>query len=151
MRILIADDDPVYRCLLQSLLEKWGFEPLTACDGREAWDRFRDHPELDLLILDWKMPFLSGHDISRMIREQCPDRTAYILLLTASSGREDIMQVMIAGADDYLLKPFEPLDLKIRLRVAKRILTLESELAHARTAAAPVTSSNLGSIAVEQR
>jgi DNA-binding response OmpR family regulator len=132
MQILVADDDPVYRSLLQSLLEESHFEVVLACDGAEAWEILQRPNAPTLAILDWLMPKFDGYEICMKIRQARGDSIPYILLMTSQSRREELLKLLVAGADDYLLKPFEPLDLKIRLRTGIRILNLEERLEPAR-------------------
>jgi DNA-binding response OmpR family regulator len=128
MRILVADDDPVYRSLLHGLLEESHFSVALAADGAEAWAILQQPDAPQIAILDWMMPGMDGHEVCRKVRDARGDLTPYILLMTSNSSRGDLVRLMVAGADDYLLKPFEPLDLKIRLRTAIRILNLEEQL-----------------------
>lgn len=131
MRVLVADDDPVYRNLLQELLEQWGFEVLLANDGVEAWEVFQRADTPELLLLDWMMPRMDGFELARKIRNECNEKEytrTYILLITNSRQRENISRVIVCEADDYLLKPFEPMDLKIHLRCATRVISLQNEL-----------------------
>ncbi|MBE3040512.1 MAG: response regulator transcription factor [Chloroflexi bacterium] len=127
MQILVADDDPVYRNLLQGLLEESHFEAVLAADGAEAWAILQRPDAPTFAILDWMMPEMDGYEVCRKIREAKGDSIPYILLMTSDSRREELLKVLIAGADDYLLKPFEPLDLKIRLRTGIRILNFEEQ------------------------
>jgi len=133
MQVLIADDDPVYRSLLAELLTQWEYDVVVACDGLEAWNLFQADPPPKLVLLDWMMPGLDGFDLCSKIRnESSAPNDTYIILLTGSRRKSEIITALVAGADDYLIKPFEPLDLKIRLRAAKRILDLCAEVAELR-------------------
>jgi len=127
MQILVADDDPVYRNLLQGLLEESHFEAVLAANGAEAWAVLQRPDAPTLAILDWMMPEMDGYEVCRKIRQAKGDSIPYILLMTSNNRREELLRVLLAGADDYLLKPFEPLDLKIRLRTGIRILNLQGE------------------------
>lgn len=129
MRVLVADDDPVYRDMLKSLLEEWHFDVLFAADGAEAWAILQQPDAPELVILDWKMPKMDGYEVCRLIREARGADVPYVLLMTVQTKREDLLKILVAGVDDYLLKPFEPLDLKIRLRTAIRILDLQKAVA----------------------
>ena len=129
MQVLVADDDPAYLNLLTCLLEEWGFEVVAARDGMEAWAILQQSQAPLLAILDWMMPGLDGYEVCLKVRVAKGVITPYILLMTGSQRKEDLLKALVAGADDYLLKPFEPLDLKIRLRTAKRIIDLEEQLA----------------------
>ena len=127
MQILVADDDPVYRSLLKGLLEESHFEVVLASDGEEAWTILQRPDAPTFAILDWMMPRMDGYEVCRKIRQARGDSIPYILLMTSKSRREELLKLLIAGADDYLLKPFEPLDLKIRLRTGIRILNFEEQ------------------------
>jgi DNA-binding response OmpR family regulator len=128
MLILVADDDPVYRNLLQGLLEEWHFEVVLATNGAEAWEILKQPDAPTVAILDWMMPEMEGYEVCRKIRQARSDGVPYILLMTSNNSRDDLLKVIVAGADDYLLKPFEPLDLKIRLRTGIRILNLTEDV-----------------------
>lgn len=129
MKVLIADDDAVYRSLMERMLTQWDHQVVMACDGQEALDVMRGSDPPRLVILDWMMPRMDGFEVCRQVRQMDTEGNFYIILLTGSRQKEEIIKVLVAGADDYLLKPFDPLDLKIRLRVGKRILDLQSALA----------------------
>ncbi|MCU0246886.1 MAG: diguanylate cyclase [Bryobacter sp.] len=126
MRVLIADDSIVSRHLLEATLRRWGYEVIAACDGREAWDVLQSDDAPPLAILDWVMPGMSGLDVCREVRRQ--NRYTYILLLTSKNNKEDLVEGMDAGADDYITKPFEQAELKVRLRAGTRIVELQQEL-----------------------
>lgn len=132
MKVLIAEDDPVSRRLLQSYLKKWGYEVVTARDGEEALRLFQQAP-VPLVISDWMMPGIEGVELVRRIRSfDAADRTpayVYIILLTAKSSREDVVHGMEAGADDFVSKPFDREELRVRVRAGERIIRLEQTLA----------------------
>src|SRR5713226_5274467 len=135
MRILIADDSIVSRHLLDATLRKWGYEVVVACDGLEAWEVLQSEGAPRLAILDWVMPGLTGPEVCKRVREVSADketRYTYLLLLTSKSQREDIIEGMESGADDYLTKPFDQHELKVRLRPGTRIIELQHELIAAR-------------------
>lgn len=129
MRVLIADDDPTYLGLLESLLTEWNYEVVLASDGNEAWEVMQQEGRPSLVLLDWMMPGLDGFEVARLIRGNPETADAFIILVTGARNRADIMKVLVCGADDYLLKPFDPMDLKIHLRSAMRIIHLQDELA----------------------
>jgi len=129
MRVLVADDDPTYRSLLENLLTQWNYDVLLACDGNEAWEAMQGPDKPNLVILDWMMPGLDGFELARMIRNDPGIENTYVLVVTGSRNKEDVMKVLVCGADDYLLKPFDPMDLKIHLRSAMRIIHLQEDLA----------------------
>lgn len=134
MRILIADDSIVSRHLLDATLRKWGYEVVVVSDGIEAWNVLQAEDAPTIAILDWVMPGLTGPEVCRRVRERAKDESiyTYILLLTSKSMREDLIEGMEAGADDYLVKPFDQNELKVRLRAGTRIIDLQQELIRAR-------------------
>src|SRR5215475_12605006 len=137
MRILIADDSIVSRHLLEATLRKWGYEVVIACDGIEAWNELQGESAPRLAILDWVMPGMTGPDVCKRVRERASDKDTdytYILLLTSKSQREDLIEGMESGADDYLTKPFDQHELKVRLRAGTRIIELQKELVTTREA-----------------
>jgi signal transduction histidine kinase len=128
MKVLIAEDDPVSRHLLQAHLVRWGHEVTAAVNGGEAWRLF-EAGSFPLVVSDWMMPELDGPDLVRRIRA-CP-RPGYvfIILLTARSEKEDVVRGMEAGADDFVTKPFDREELRVRIRAGERIVGLEQSLA----------------------
>ena len=134
MKILIAEDDPVSRRLLEAKLTKWGYEVVVTRDGNEAWQVLQAGDAPRLAILDWMMPGMDGADLCREIRKELKEPYTYIILLTTLRSEEDIVTGMEAGADDYITKPFHGSELKVRLRAGRRILELEDELISAREA-----------------
>ncbi len=134
MRVLIADDDSVSRRLLANMLEKWNYDVLPASDGTQAWDLLRQDEAPRLAILDWMMPGMTGPAVCRELRNLHKDAYTYILLLTARNQKEDLIEGMESGADDYITKPFDAQELKVRLRAGRRILDLQAELVAAREA-----------------
>lgn len=127
MQVLIAEDDAISRRILQTSLAKWGYQVVAACDGSEAWRHLTSPNAPQLAILDWMMPGMDGIDICKRIRSETGPYT-YVILLTARGQKEDLIEGMEAGADDYVTKPFHSGELKVRLRAAQRILDLESQL-----------------------
>src|SRR5579863_12638 len=137
MRILIADDSIVSRHLLEATLRKWGYEVAVACDGLEAWDALQGENAPRLAILDWVMPGLTGPEVCKRVRESSRGKESnytYILLLTSKSDKEDLIEGMEAGADDYLTKPFDQHELKVRIRAGTRLVDLQAQLLAAREA-----------------
>ncbi len=128
MRILIAEDDRISRRLLERHLEKWGHAVITAEDGKDAWERFQSKP-CPIVISDWMMPEMDGLELISKIRNRNSGTYAYTILLTAKSHKSDLIMGMQAGADDFLTKPLDADELKVRLRAAERILKLEQNLA----------------------
>jgi diguanylate cyclase (GGDEF)-like protein len=134
MRILIADDEPVLRRMLQALLVKWGYEVVSVEDGNAAWEELKAPNAPRMVLLDWMMPGQNGVDVCRAMRKQRPEPYTYILLLTAKDAKESVVEGLESGADDYLTKPFNPQELKARIRVGLRLLDLEDNLVQAREA-----------------
>jgi two-component system, cell cycle response regulator len=132
MRILIAEDDNMQRNVLRALLTKVGHEVAAACDGQEAWDLLQQE-HIRLVITDWMMPNLSGLQLIQKIRAAGWTSYTYILLLTSKDLKENIVEGLQAGADDYLTKPFDKNELVARLGIGDRILELEGRLAHMAT------------------
>ena len=128
MKILIADDDAITRRLLETILSKWGYEVQIASDGDEAWATLQGEGAPKLAILDWMMPGLDGVEICRRARQRMDAPYVYMLLLTSKIRKEDIIEGMDAGADDYLTKPFNRHELEVRLRAGLRILDLQEAL-----------------------
>jgi two-component system cell cycle response regulator len=133
-KILIAEDDPVSRRVLQSFLVKWGYEVIVAVDGTQALHTLRRLDSPRLAVLDWMMPGLEGTQVCQRIREDTNRAYIYILLLTARGQKEDILKGLDSGADDYLTKPFDAQELRARLHVGQRILDLQDNLIAAREA-----------------
>jgi two-component system cell cycle response regulator len=130
--VLVAEDDPICRRVLESRLQNWGFRVISAVDGLEAWEMLREDVAPDLLILDWIMPGIDGPELCRRIRARQHAIYPYILLVTGKDDKADVVRGLEAGADDYLSKPFDPTELRARLQVGKRILALQHELIQAR-------------------
>src|ERR1700678_4434555 len=127
-RILIAEDDPVSRRLLELFLVKWGFEVSIATTGTEALQMLERLDAPRLAILDWMMPGMEGVQVCQKLRESADRKYVYVLLLTARTQKEDLLQGLESGADDYLTKPFDSQELRARLHVGQRILDLQDQL-----------------------
>lgn len=127
MRILIVDDDVDMRRLLLRTLQRWGYDVVLAADGVEAWERLENEP-ISFVITDWTMPNLDGLGLCRRIREAKFARYIYVILLTAKNSKDELITGMEAGADDFLIKPFNAGELQVRIRAGERIVTLESNL-----------------------
>jgi len=130
--VLVAEDDAMFRRILQSWLESWGFWVVLAEDGVKAWEILQQKQPPELLILDWMMPGIDGTELCRRIRARHQELYQYILLATSKDEKQDVVQGFEAGADDYLTKPFNRNELRARLRVGRRILTLQKDLIRAR-------------------
>ena len=102
MQVLIADDDSTARFYLEIVLQKWGYEVKMAQDGEEAWRILDAENAPKLAILDWVMPRLSGVDVCKKLRQTERGKQVYALLLTAKGGKEDVVEGLRAGANDYV-------------------------------------------------
>jgi diguanylate cyclase (GGDEF)-like protein len=134
MKILVAEDNPVFQSMLKNMLSKWGYDVVLADNGQDAWRILQEKPGPNLAILDWMMPGIDGVEICRRMREAAHERYIYVLLLTAKTEQKDLVEGMEAGADDYLTKPFNTHELRVRLRAGRRILDLQEELLTAQDA-----------------
>lgn len=132
MRILIADDELMSRKLLQRTLERAGYEVTAVENGRVAADQLCPANGPRLALLDWVMPELDGLGVCREVRKRKEQSYVYMILLTSKESKEDVVAGLESGADDYLTKPFDPEELKARLRTGLRILNLEDRLVEAR-------------------
>jgi two-component system, cell cycle response regulator len=132
MEVLIADDSHVSRTLLRGALSRWGYEVTEASDGDQAWEILAAPDPPRLAILDWVMPGMTGPEVCKRVREARREPYTYILLLTSKTSKEETVEGMEAGADDYILKPFHEHELQVRLRAGKRIVDLQSDLMNAR-------------------
>lgn len=134
MKILLADDEPIARTMLEHWLTGWGYNVLTVSDGERALSALKADPELKLALLDWVMPKLDGVGVCRALRSGGEAEYKYIVLLTARDSKASIVEGLDAGADDYIIKPCNPLELKVRLRAGRRVVDLQEQLVAARDA-----------------
>ena len=128
MKILAADDDPVWLRMIEAMIREWGDEVVTARDGSEAWQALTGPNRPSLAILDWVMPGMDGLEVCRRLRDDTESPYVYTLLLTARDSKADLIRAFDAGADDYIRKPFDPDELRARLRAAGRIMDLQAAL-----------------------
>ena len=128
MKILIVEDEPVSKRLLEITLRKWNYGVVSASDGREAWELLQEADAPNLLISDWMMPDMDGLELCKRIRETERPGYTYVILLTSKGRREDLIRGLEAGADDYLIKPFDPEELRIRIKIGERIISLERRI-----------------------
>jgi sigma-B regulation protein RsbU (phosphoserine phosphatase) len=127
MKILIAEDDHISRKILQTILTKQGNEVTAAEDGLKALEALqRETP--DILITDWMMPDLDGLQLSRQVRELDLPSYVYVILLTALTEKQRIIEGLDAGADDYITKPYDKTELMARVRAGERVIRLEKTL-----------------------
>jgi len=129
VKVLIADDEAVCRCILESTLAEDGYEVAIATDGLEAWRAFQNPNPPALAILDWMMPGMDGVELCRKIRQNPQTLPPYLIVLTARSDKEDVVSGLTAGADDYITKPFSRAELRARVQVGVRIVGLQTSLA----------------------
>jgi DNA-binding response OmpR family regulator len=129
MKILIAEDDQVSRRLLEATLTRWGYEPVVACDGPQAWEALCQPEAPRLAILDWMMPGLDGVEVCRRVRGLPEGQPTYLILLTAKHTTLDVVTGLYAGANDYITKPFQRDELRARVDVGVRVVRLQEALA----------------------
>jgi phosphoserine phosphatase RsbU/P len=129
MRILVADDDRVGLTILTRAVQLLGHEVVTARDGQDAWLKLDEATPPSIAIVDWMMPGMTGVELCRRIREDEARSPLYVIMLTARSDRADLVTGIEAGADDYITKPFDPDELRVRLNVGVRIVGLQQRLA----------------------
>lgn len=128
--VLVAEDDAVSRRVIEATLTDWGYRVVACANGRDALAELEIPEPPQLVILDWMMPELDGIEVCRRIRLREPGRTpAYVLMLTANGARDEVVVGLESGADDYVVKPFDPAELRARLRVGERIVRLQQALA----------------------
>jgi two-component system cell cycle response regulator len=130
--ILIAEDDAVSRRLLEQAVHSWGYSTICVTDGASALAKLSAPNGPRLAILDWEMPGLSGPQVCRILRARTASPYVYLILLTARTAREHLVTGLASGADDYVLKPFDPIELQLRVRTGQRIVELQHELLAAR-------------------
>ncbi|HEY1187179.1 MAG TPA: response regulator, partial [Gemmata sp.] len=128
-RVLIAEDDPVSRTVLDRTLRGWGYDVVVTKDGTEAWAALAAPDAPKLALLDWMMPGLEGPEVCRRVRALARPLATHMILLTARGQADDVVAGLESGADDYITKPFERQELRSRLLVGKRILALQQGLA----------------------
>ena len=133
MKVLIAEDDLDSRELLGWILEKLGYQVVATSNGKEAWNVFR-RGRFRLVISDVLMPEIDGLELCRRIRKHQQSKYTYVIMITALIGKKDYLEGMDAGADDFVTKPFDPDELKARLRVAERIISFQEQSALAEEA-----------------
>jgi len=128
MQILIADDDLSTRKLLEMRLKKWGYDVVSTCDGNEAWEILQKNDAPRIALLDWIMPHMDGIELCEKIKKAEKIPFTFVIILTSKTNKEDIVKGLDAGADDYVIKPFDSNELKSRVAAGVRILKYEAEL-----------------------
>ena len=129
-KVLVADDDPVSQRLVVSALEKWGYDVIAVNNGNDAWHTLEGEERPSMAILDWMMPGMTGLEICQRARERAETAAVYLILLTARGERGDSVRGLEAGADDFIIKPYNRDELRARVRVGVRIVGLQASLAH---------------------
>jgi diguanylate cyclase (GGDEF)-like protein len=132
MKVLVAEDNATSRAVLRSALLRWGYEVVLAENGAQAWEILAQPDPPVMAVLDWMMPHMTGPEVCRHVRQTDREPYPYILLLTAKGTKDEIVEGLEAGADDYIVKPFEENELRVRLRAGKRIVDLQMDLLRAR-------------------
>jgi two-component system, cell cycle response regulator len=128
MKILIAEDDPISRRILEATLVKWGYKVMVASDGGEAWEIIQQPESPNLIISDWMMPRMDGLALCREIRNMEKSEYIYFIILTAKGEKRDIIEGLESGADDFLTKPFNQEEMKCRIQIGERIIKLERRI-----------------------
>jgi two-component system, cell cycle response regulator len=136
MKILVADDDLTSRSMLKAVLLKWGYDPIVAVDGNEAWEVMQNTDSLHLAILDWVMPGKTGPEICELLRAKEFAIPPYIILLTSKTSKADIVTGLDLGANDFISKPYDIDELQARIRVGVRMVTLQAALVETKNALA---------------
>ena len=127
IRVLVVDDSPVSRKLLEQTLAEAPYRLGFAKDGSDALRRFDERPP-DLVIADWELPDFSGPELCRIVRSKFATAYTYLVLLTSNSDKKSIAEGLAAGADDYLTKPFDADELRARVGVGRRVITMQREI-----------------------
>lgn len=128
MKILVAEDSRYYQRILQDTLSNWGYTVVLAKNGVQALERLKEKDGPKLAIIDWMMPEMNGLELCKKVRETLDNSYIYLIFLTDNSNKEDMIKGLEAGADDYITKPFNKLELKFRLKNGERILNLENRI-----------------------
>jgi phosphoserine phosphatase RsbU/P len=128
VKVLIAEDEVVSRDMLERALTEWGFAPVSASDGLEAWRVLQESDAPRLAVLDWMMPGLDGLSLCRRLRVNATTQPTYVILLTGRDKKSDVVAGLQAGANDYITKPFDRAELRSRVRVGKTVLELQASL-----------------------
>lgn len=130
MKVMIVEDDPISRHLLETFLSDWDYDILAVNDGTEAWETIKESKTQapSLIISDWMMPNMNGLELCKKIREMEKHDYIYFILLTSKSERKDVIEGLDSGADDFIVKPFDHGELKSRVKIGERIINLESRI-----------------------
>lgn len=129
MKLLIAEDEYTTRLTVQVILEQWGYRVDSVEDGASAWEVLKKPDGPQIAILDWEMPGMDGVELCNKVKMLDRDTPVYVIMLTGRDDQNDILQGFDAGADDYITKPFDENELRARVRVAERLVSIQEELA----------------------
>lgn len=128
MKILIVEDEPVTRRLLEVFLSEWGYEVIVRSDGRDAWKLLKEPEGPHLVISDWSMPHMDGIELCRKIREVKRSNYTYFIILSSKAHKKDMVKGLESGADDFIIKPFDKEELRCRVKTGERIVRLEQKI-----------------------
>jgi len=128
MKVLVVENDPVSQEILAGVLPKWGYEVVRAMDGVEGMDKIMLPSSPDLVLLDWMMPRMDGLGFIRKVRSEVKDNPPYIIMLTSRNEKKHIVTGLESGANDYITKPYDKDELRVRLDVGKRMIELQQAL-----------------------
>jgi sigma-B regulation protein RsbU (phosphoserine phosphatase) len=129
MKVLVADDDTIARRLLETSLRQWQYDVVITCNGREAWNALQEPDAPRLAILNWMMPEVSGLEVCRRVRATPALAQMYLILVTARTEKADVVAGLDTGADEYITKPYQRLELRARIQAGRRVLDLQKTLA----------------------
>lgn len=129
MKLLIAEDEYTTRLTVQVILEQWGYRVDSVEDGASAWELLHKPDGPQIAILDWEMPGIDGVELCNKVKTLDRDTPVYVIMLTGRDDQNDILKGFDAGADDYITKPFDENELRARVRVAERLVSIQEELA----------------------
>jgi two-component system, cell cycle response regulator len=132
LSVLVAEDNPVMQTVIKFMLSSWGYQPVLTVNGSEAWEILRGEGAPRLALLDWMMPGVDGVELCRRVRAAGREPYTYLMLLSGRTDSSDLIRAMEAGADDYLRKPFDAQELRVRLNAGRRIIQLQEQLVAAR-------------------
>jgi two-component system chemotaxis response regulator CheY len=128
VKVLLAEDDPITARVLEQFLRDWGYEVLVTRTGTEAWELLQKPGAPSLVISDWMMPHMDGLELCRKIRKREDSHYVYFIILTSKGRREDLVEGLEAGADDFVIKPFDSQELRYRMKTGERIIRLEERI-----------------------
>ncbi len=134
MQILIAEDESTQRLKLKKLLTDLDYTVVDCPDGLKAWEIIETGDFPNILILDWEMPGMNGVEICKRVRKMKREVYVYILMITSKLSRNDVMECKVAGADDYIIKPYYPFEIGLRVRAGKLVTSLHKRLVDAKLA-----------------